>query len=95
MRILVVVFMVEGEVGRSSKSSQSIIGLGIRLKRNSSDHYPCWPWIIVYERLPTQFSPWSLTMTMKLSSEMNEQPPSGWLNMWNSGELMGVEGVRS
>jgi len=33
-------------------------------------------------------------MTMKLSSEVNDQPPSGWLTMRNGGELMGVEGVR-
>lgn len=30
---------------------------------------------------------------MKLSSEMNEQPPSGWLTMRNNGELMGLESV--
>ena len=33
-------------------------------------------------------------MTMKLSGEMNEQPPSGWLTMRNGGKLMGVEDVR-
>ena len=94
MRILVVVFMVDGEVGRPSKSSQSIIGLDIRLERNASDYYPCWPWIMVCEGLPSRFSPWNLSMTMKLSGEMNEQPPSGWLTMRNGGKLMGVEDVR-
>jgi len=53
VRILVVVFMVDDEARRSSKSSQSIVGLDIRLERNASDYYPCWPWIIVCERLPS------------------------------------------